>query len=406
LTSKDAAFEIDSGVRLTLEFDGVEGYSNAISVGPHKATMTLEKSCRSPGFWLRMEGDALAGVVMYEKEQGFWEGSFTIPVPGIFSFVGYWYGCDGGPTLKQRKLLLNVTAKGEVGGNLSLNRPLYPFSVWLSSKKFTQTNEVTQPYIWHNPNIPYDGANLLKTIDSVVTSDSATHLDTGYYQFKDLSNYELVCWVGGESAALLHNSFLQLRSLVNWRQRQFKFHHYHSRSFMTPDTTWTEETKKKFRKCKHILISMDQLDTPSTQSQYLEQVKNFIGHLVKAFPDDTFPIWIFSVMESPAAPTTCFEPVLPKSSHHPCNTALQLLFQSSPFPRRVRFMDATEISFPQLGENPKDVATAIALRIFVFVGKQVAEWRSKGQIGNVKGLQRGDHLEPNFELVPYLDWTK
>ena len=80
------------------------------------------------------------------------------------------------------------------------------------------------------------------------------------------------------------------------------------------------------------------------------------------------------------------------------------MFQKSPFPERVRFLDSTEISLPQLGENPKDVATAIALRIFVFVGKQVAAWRDKGQIGDVEGLRRGDQLEPNFELVAYTGW--
>jgi hypothetical protein len=40
------------------------------------------------------------------------------------------------------------------------------------------------------------------------------------------------------------------------------------------------------------------------------------------------------------------------------------------------------------------------------VGKQVAEWRAKGQVGNVEGLKRGDVQEPNFELIPYTDWDK
>ena len=81
------------------------------------------------------------------------------------------------------------------------------------------------------------------------------------------------------------------------------------------------------------------------------------------------------------------------------------------FPDRVRLMDNSVISLPQFAavgnhSADKDVATAIALRIFAFVGKQVAEWRSKGQVGNIKGLRRGDNLEPNFELVAYTDWGK
>ena len=407
LKSPNLVFEIDSGVHLSLEFDGLEGDSKVISLGPHRATLTLAKSCACPGLWLRMEGDALAVIVMYEKNQYIWEGAFTIPVAGDFSFISYWYGCDGNErTLQQRKGLLNLVARGKSFSDPSSNRPFLPSSIWLPSKKFTQVKELKQPYVWHNPEVSFQGARVLKTSDSFITSDSATYPDTEYYQFKELSNYELVCWVGGESAELLQQSFLQLRSLVNVHQRPFKFHLYGSRSFSNPDTTWTEEAKKKFRKCKHILISMDQLDTPCTQPEYTEQVKKFIGHLLNAFPDDTFPIWMFTVMESPVAPTNCVEPVLPRSSHHPCNTALLELFRSSPFPERVRLMEATDISLPQLGENSKDVATAIALRIFVLVGKQVADWRSHNQIGTVNGLQRGQHLEPNFELVPYMAWAK
>jgi len=89
LKSPNAVFEIDSGVQLSFEFDGLEGDSNVISLGPHTATLTLAKSCASPGLWLRMEGDALAVIVMYEKNQSIWEGAFTIPVAGDFSFISF-----------------------------------------------------------------------------------------------------------------------------------------------------------------------------------------------------------------------------------------------------------------------------------------------------------------------------
>ena len=402
----NAVFEIDWGVQLSFEFDGFESDSKVISLGPHKATMKLTISCPSPGLWLRMEGDALAAVVMEEKTRDFWEGPFTMPVAGDFSVVAYWYGCEcNGRTPPHRKVLLNMTARGKTVRDPLNNRTFFPASVWLPSKKFVEAKAFKQPYVWHSPEIPFQGAHMLKTDESFVTKDSATYPDTEYYRFKELSNYELVCWVGSESAELLHQSFLQLRSLVNVHQRPFKFHLYGSSSFSKPDTSWTEEAKKKFRKCKHILISMDQLEKPSTQTEYVVQVTNFIGHLLRAFPDDTFPIWMFTVMESPAGPTSCTQPVLPRSSHHSCNTALLALFRNSTFPKRVRLMDATDISLPQFGENPKDVAAAIALRIFVLVGAQVAEWRSRNQVGTVDGLQRGAHLEPNFELVPYMDWA-
>lgn len=405
LTGKSAIFEVETGIKVAIDFDIAKDDPSSISLGTHQVSMNHEKTCSSPGLWLRIEGDALMTIVLYEQSEGLWQGSFEMPVAGKYALVAYWYGCDGESTLRHKMLLMNVTAKGEVS-KYFISRSFFPSAAWLSSKNFTISKEITQPYVWHNPQIPSSEAQILKTSHSFVTKDSATYSDTGYYQFKKLSNYELVCWVGGDSADLLHASFQQLRSLVNSHQRPFKFHIYESKSLQNPDATWTEGTKQKFRKCKHILVSMDQLEVPLTQSEYLEQMKNFIGHLLKAFPDDTFPIWIFTGMEPPYNPTNCLHPTMPRSSHHPCNIALQELFHDSPFPERVRFMDASDISLPQLGENPRDVATATALRIFVFVGQQVAEWRANNQVGNIKGLQRGDTLIPNFELVPYLDWGK
>lgn len=397
------AFEIESGVNVVVKFDEGGADATTVSLGPHRATLILQKYCEMPGLWIRVEGDALAPVVLHEGTTTTWDGSFTLPVEGNFSLVAYWYGCDGSSSLQTRKVLTNVIATATSMVDSSKQR-LFPSSAWISSKKFTQAKAISQPYLLHNPQIPATSAKLFKTSESFVAVDSATFRESKFYQFSDLSNYELVCWIGSESAALLHASFRQLRPLVDGHQRPFKFHLYDSKSFNSPDESWEKDTKERFRKCKHILISMDEVKTPTTQTEYIEQVSIFITHLLKAFPDDTFPIWMFTVMESPTKPTNCLNPSLARSSDHSCNTALKELFQNSPFPERVRLLDSTEITLPQLGENPKDVATAIALRIFVFVGKQVAEWRAKGQVGGVKGLQRGDHLEPNFDLVAYTAW--
>lgn len=405
LKAPGVGFDIDSGVKVFVEFASGAPGSTEVTLGPHKATLLLSNRCSNPGLWIRFEGDALVTVELIEKGAA-WEGSFMLPIEGKYSLVAYWYGCDGKGTLRTRKVLTNILAKDAAMVDLPNEKSLFPFAAWISSKKFTQASGIEQPYIFHDPLVPPSEAELFKTSESFVAQDSATSADKQFYSFGQLSNYELVCWVGGESANLLLASFLKLRSLVNIHQRPFKFHFYNSTSFTKPDASWTEETKKKFRKCKHILVSMDPVKTPLTQAEYIRQVKNFIGHLLKAFPDDTFPIWMFTVLESPIKPTNCLKPTLPRTSDHPCNTALKDMFRDSPFPERVRFLDGTDMTLPQLGENPVDVATAIALRIFVFVGKQVEAWRAVGQVGNIKGLQRGDHLEPNFELVPYLDWDK
>lgn len=400
-------YEIDSGIKVEMEWDWVETTLNHVSMGSHRVSLVLENSCPTPGLWIRLEGDALVSIVLNEGKS-MWTGSFSIPLAGRYDVVVYWYGCEGDGILKWRKVLTNVIVTATTTTNTDRVSPsLFPNSIWISAKKFTEVADLTQPYIWHNPEIPTSDATLFKTNQSFVSEESATYPETKFYQIQELSNYELVCWIGSESATMLHSTFLQLRSQVSDSQRPFKFHLYDAKSFQSPDMTWTKVTKTRFRKCKHILVSMDQVLAPLTQSHYVEHVTKFVNHLLKAFPDNTFPIWIFSVMESPTNPTNCLPPTtLPRTSHHPCNTALKELFRTSPFPERVRFLDSSDITLPQLDQNLPDVAAAIALRIFVFVGKQVAEWRAKGQIGTVEGLKRGDVQEPNFKLVPYTDWTK
>lgn len=128
---------------------------------------------------------------------------------------------------------------------------------------------------------------------------------------------------------------------------------------------------------------------------------------------------MFTVSESPIAPSSCVAPYfLPRTSHHPCNDALFNLFRESGDPKkprefseRVHLLDNTKISLPPSllqianGNIQKQIVDAtIALRIFVLVGKKVQEWRAAGQHGQVDGLHRGGLVEPNFDLVPYTGW--
>ena len=149
-------------------------------------------------------------------------------------------------------------------------------------------------------------------------------------------------------------------------------------------------------------------------NEYLSQITTFINHLIKAF-DETFPIWIFSIMEPPMLANNCFntttdgEKILTtiQNNEHPCNILLKNLINrqdgtSSVFPNRVRLLDNTDLSLAhwERSEHNSIVAT-VALRIFVLVGQKVNEWRSVGQRGTVKGLVRNGITEPNFELIPY-----
>jgi hypothetical protein len=409
--SHGVSLEVAPGVRLLVDFgpikDAAAEAEAVLSLGPHTAKLLLERPCDNPKFWLRAEGDALVTVNLSasSNSDNSMSGTFAFPIAGKYELVGYWYGC--GSETKQVKIRVkSVTATGTAVPISNTTTSMYPPSAWISSKKFSQfdSQTTTQPYIWHDPQVSPASATLLKT-GSTILSKEGTVSQSGFYDFESLSNYELVCWVGSESAQLLRNSFMQVRPLLFKHQRPFKFHMYPIDYFEKPDRNWEEATKPRLRKCKHILVSLDELKQPVSQSEYINQVQTFINHLLKVMPDETFPIWMFTVFESPAEASNCLPQSLPRTSDHPCNVALKSLFQDSPFPKRVQLLDTTELVLPQLGENKADVAAAIALRIYVFVGKKVQEWRDKGQKGTVSGLERGGKTEPNSEMVPYTGWS-
>ena len=427
-----------------------EGTGNnviTISVGgSHQVVLMLgddpQSSCQDgPKLWLGLEGDALIGIVLYEDlDSKQWKGSFSSPLEGSFSLIAYWYGCDVADEHTRQKIVLqdSVIVKknggdidsGKVYTSSMLSPPLFekeevfPLSLWMSSKKFdiSADQEGERSYIWHNPLIPPGQAILLKPSDTalsqqgtVLEDDNHSNNDKPYYEFERLSNYELVCFFGSKSAEDLRASFLQLRPIVAPHQRPFKFHIYQSQNFQHPDKDWNEETRKRLRKCKHIIVSFDELDSILSQPEYTDQVTTFINHLLKVIPDDTFPIWMLSMIESSfdsiQGQQQCHSPYLPKSSFHPCNVALKSLFNESPFPDRVRLLDSTDISFPLQPQQSsaqqyrKDIFGVIALRLYIVIGKQVQTWRQTGQQGTVKGLERNGETEPNFELVPYTGWA-
>jgi hypothetical protein len=246
--------------------------------------------------------------------------------------------------------------------------------------------------------------------------------------------------------AQIHAMFLELRPHIAPAQRPFKFHWYEMTSFTNPDQGWTDENKKRLRKCKHMLVSLDDFAnaTSTSQTQYVQQLTTFVGHLLHVMNDDTFPIRLLTWTTPPPPPTAnnnsntnnynnrCQEDrFLPRTTDHPCNDVIKHLFASNKgsvaaaaaagFPERVKLLDNTDLSLPWAyvslpGEQGQDdqqqqqqaedlILANIALRIFVVAGKQVADWRAVGQYGKVDGLHRNGKIEPNFELVPYTGWS-
>jgi hypothetical protein len=188
----------------------------------------------------------------------------------------------------------------------------------------------------------------------------------------------------------------------------YQFHYYPVTSFVHPDKDWPEDLKTRFRKCKHVLVSLDQVEEAMSQADYRKQVTTFVEHLVKLLNDSTFPIWFFTVNEPPMLASTCHSPAMPRTTDHPCNDVLKDLFrpEAKTFPAQVHLLDNTDMLRPQFDENRQDILALIALRVFVFVGYQVEQWRNDGQVGRQEGLHRGGKVEPNFDLVPYEGWKQ
>jgi hypothetical protein len=208
----------------------------------------------------------------------------------------------------------------------------------------------------------------------------------------------------------IRESFMALRPQIFKNQRPFKFHFYDIANLQQPDMYWTDDNRRRLRKCKHLLVNLEEFVKPLSQRDYEDQLVNFIGHLLRVMSDDTFPIRVLTWIESPTGTRQCHSPYLPWTNDHPCHDVLHKLFDSENpvFPSRVKLMDNTDLTLPlpteaATGTRPF-VLAVMALRIYVIVGEQVAAWRLAGQRGKVDGLYRNGKVEPNFAEIPYKEW--
>jgi hypothetical protein len=389
----------ENGVHLSLNFARPESQktNDFVTLGPHNVSLKITRECVNPRFWLRLVGEALVYIPLSIEGQDkkSWSGTFFIPSEGTYSTDARWFGCDGGTSYISPEQPTQITAQGvRAKSSKSL---MFPDGAWITANKFRSQRRLP-PYIWTALDFPPESSTLVEASDTVVSKEG-TPIDKA---FSGLSNYELVCWVGSKSAEDIRTAFLNLRKELYKAQRPFKFHIYPMKNFETPDELWDDGKKRAFRKCKHLLVSVDEMEKPVTQEEYKTQVTTFLHHLVKCFQDPTFPIWMLTVNEPPMNASMCTTATR-SNTDHPCNTVLKDLFSTSPFPSHVQLLDNTDVSLPQFDRNQKDIFAVIAMRIYAIVGTRVAQWRDSGQRGAIDGLHRGDKIELNEELlVPYI----
>jgi len=393
-------------------------------------TSSTKEECQR--FGVRLAGAALVPIVLVEQPDGSWTGSFALPVPGQYRVEVEWYDdeCDAAKSSPADPTMLEFTATGEPMDYLIASassehpRPkeshLFSNSAWLptngiSTAAGADTDEKKLPeYMWLDPSLN----NPVWDKDFVFTKSQDQYLgvasrrgtlteEHGMYDFGQIGNYEIACFWGSETMADIHRRFLYLRGILSPGNRPFKFHYYPVTNLVNPDQEWSLLQQRTCRKCKHIFVSVDELDNALlTQSEFREQYTQFVNHLLKLMDDDTFPIWLLTNNEAPGKAKNCQQApfLFPQSTDHPCNAVIRSLFQEEVFPSRVHLLDNADLVLPSHEEIRDDVLANIALRILVAVGKGVSDWRAVGQHAWADGLHRNNITEPNFELVAY-DWS-
>ena len=405
---------LEDGVILSLEMDRENEFS--VTLGPHKARLAIaKKGCPNPRLWMRLVGTALVSIPMEPEndDKNRWSASFTFPLKGEYHLEVRWYGCSEEETpFTTLAQPISFTVKGGVSQAYSLttrssNPEIFPVGFWVSKRKFKNAVSIHSPYVWYSESkkgtLPSATPHLLAETTLGISSVAIEAYEVSINGFRDLSNYELVCWVGSSSAKFIRDAFLSLRAQIDEQQRPFKFHYYPLNDFSHADKDW-EDRRGTFRKCKNVLISVDELPDDVSQAEYKKQVEHFMHQVVKCLHDDTFPIWMFTVNNAPMiGPSKMCHAPSRHTHNHPCNDALFELFdRSKRFPPQVKLLDNTDLTDPQFGDNMNDVHAVIAMRIFALVAAQVDQWRSIDQKGLKEGLMRNGTLEPNQSQEDYV----
>lgn len=484
-----------------------------ISTPSSSSSMKNKKKCKvSPPLHIQITGDALSNIQFTssktdndgedDEDNGKLSsfGTFSVPFEGSYNIQYTWLDCVTGDVIS--------TDENEAEGNNNNNSfsfqavssPSDPFSeegkdttiinnnsnqiqyvnsAWIKTDKImdkitnTDNNKIDLDIMKENEYtfapilqqkqskytplaIPNNGYILQESIVSTTTTGA------GFYDFHKLSNYELVCFMGTHSSYKTREAFLNLRSKLFPHQRPFKFHFYgfssNNYDLTRPDDGWKDTERNSqftaFRKCKHILISIEKEsedvkeekeeeekedmektglrgttknEEQQQQQHQKEEVQTFIRHLLNAFDEEhTFPALIWFFTNNHTNDNTVLYEIFDQpssSSHgeHGSSTHSHSFYRTSSLfpPDRVRLLDNTDISSPiynyhyyeesnntQTKKGMEEMMYAlIALRVYVLVGKQVQIWRTKGMNGGVDGWSTREGLKPNYDLVRY-DWTQ
>jgi hypothetical protein len=386
---------LEEGVILSLEMDRTK-HTSFVTHGPHKARLAIAKtSCVRPRVWMRMVGTALVSVPLEPEnnDKNRWSASFSFPLDGSYRLEVRWYGCNpelteySSPDNSISFLVRGKNSKGSSQESRSSLTEIFPSGFWASKAIFKATQDVLSDYVWVSNNqkhllstaIPKLKSETALGISSLL-QDESSRANSG---FRDLSQQEIVCWVGSTSASLIRASFLSLRNQIDKSKRQLKFPYIPFDDFDNAESGW-EDFQKNLEKCKIVIVSIDEIVDDISQADYKKQVEGILYQISKSMDDDSYPVWLMTVNSPPMSSTSskmCHSPS--RFTHnHPCNDAIFELFDKSRrngFPSQIKLMDNTDLRDPQFGANLKDLYAVISMRVFSLISAEVKGWRRRNQ---------------------------
>lgn len=286
---------------------------------------------------------------------------------------------------------------------------------------FMEIDRETKSPVHNNLVTLKDGGTVISKPVSLRTSDDNSSL---LKFFNELSNYELVCWLGGDDAQRLWRAFMDLFPRLGSGQRPFKFKYLKLTDTNAKD--FSEASHMTYNKCKILFVSygIDRFDSGISPEAYGQEVSALIAHMEKSHSDRTYPVWFLSSTSIPDKTTSCVEDAgfQGRSPYriHAFNEEVRRIFSDRQLKlgtpqseSHIHLMDNTDITEVLEGTlsnqhaMESQITSTVAMRCMEKIAHQVQAWRSMNQIGTQHGLMRNGTLIPNDELYkqPY-KWGK
>lgn len=265
----------------------------------------------------------------------------------------------------------------------------------------TETNDVS----YDNLITLKDGITALSKPTTMVATSGNTPSLLKY--FSDLSNYELVCWMGDDDARLYFDAFLDLFPLVgSTGQHRFKFKYIKLTDTSDPTKHFSDATHQKYKKCKILFVSygIDRFDIGISPEVYSKEISTLINHIKQSQPDKH--AWFLSARSSTLTATKltrCWHDLdhgrapdrihtFNEETRRIFNERQMESFTSEPGAQSIYFMDNSDITeafwhivsaedaTSTIRTMETQIAAAVAMRCMEKIAQQVMSWRDRKSV--------------------------